>query len=379
MTRASTQQSHRGPTRGEPRSPGARGRARRRAQAVRVDEELPARVRSALEEYLFHLSLVRAVSERTVAAYGGDLHGLFRRLAEQGVRDPEQVTARNLREYLVHLGETRGCERTTVARARSAIRSFFAFLADERHGHWRGAAWEDPAADLPAPRAWRRVPRALSEEEAARLMESVGGSSPLDLRDRAMLEVAYGTGLRVSELLSLALEDCLWDAGAEPPGSAAEPAGADSRAPDAARGHAGVSGCLLRVTGKGQRTRLVPAGRAATGALRAYTEHARPALLARGRQSHAPAVVFLNARGRPLSRMGFWKILRQRALSAGLGEGVHPHLLRHTYATHLLRAGASLRVVQELLGHARLATTQIYTSVDESYLQGMHRRYHPRG
>jgi integrase/recombinase XerD len=353
MTQASTK-----PPRGSlgPRGPqGPRGHGRSRAQAVRVDAELPARVRSALEEYLFHLSLVRAVSERTVAAYGSDLRSLFRRLAELGVRDPEQVTAGHLREYLVHLGDTRGCERATIARARSAIRSFFAFLADERREHWRGATWEDPAADLPAPRAWRRVPRALSEEEAARLMESVAGSSPLDLRDRAMLEVAYGTGLRVSELLSLALEDCLWD----------------SAGP----------GCLLRITGKGQRTRIVPTGGSATRALRAYTENARPALLAkgRGRRSHEPAVVFLNARGRPLSRMGFWKILRQRALSAGLGEGVHPHLLRHTYATHLLRAGASLRVVQELLGHARLATTQIYTSVDESYLQGMHRRYHPRG
>jgi len=356
MTQAST---HRPPG---PQRPA--GRERRRGQTVRVDEALPARVRTALEEYLFHLSLVRAVSERTVAAYGSDLRSLFRRLAELGIRDPEQVTAGNLRDYLVHLGETRGCERTTVARARSALRSFFAFLADERREHWRGATWEDPAADLPAPRAWRRVPRALSEEEATRLMESVAGNSSLDLRDRAMLEVAYGTGLRVSELLSLALEDCLWDAGDEPDG-----AGGARRGP----------GSLLRITGKGQRTRIVPAGRAATEALRIYTEHGRPALLAKGRRSPEPAAVFLNARGRPLSRMGFWKILRQRALSAGLGEGVHPHLLRHTYATHLLRAGASLRVVQELLGHARLATTQIYTSVDESYLQGMHRRYHPRG
>jgi integrase/recombinase XerD len=355
---------------------------RKRTQVVRVDTELPARVRSALEEYLFHLSLVRAVSERTVAAYGSDLHGLFRRLAELGVRDPEQVTTGHLREYLVHLGEARGRERTTVARARSAIRSFFAFLSDERREHWQGAPWEDPAVDLPAPRAWRRVPRALSEEEAARLVESIAGSSPLDLRDRAMLEVAYGTGVRVSELLGLTLDDCLWDEGFEPDGAAAvsqarQPGSATSLSQ--ARQPAARGSCLLRITGKGRRTRIVPAGRPAALALRAYTESARPALLARGRRVHEPAAVFLNARGGSLSRMGFWKILRQRALAAGLGEGVHPHLLRHTYATHLLRAGASLRVVQELLGHARLATTQIYTSVDERYLQGMHRRYHPRG
>ncbi len=330
---------------------GERHAPARRAPAAHA--ALPGRVARALEEYLFHLSLVRAVSARTVEAYGSDLTSLFRRLSELGVRDPEEVTATHLRDYLVYLGQVRGQRRASVARARSAIRSFYAFLTDERGSYWQGRPLDDPSAQLPAPRAWRTVPRALTEEEAEALIESVKGGGPLEVRDRALLEVAYGTGVRVSELLGFGLEDCLWEEE------------------------------LLRVTGKGARTRILPLGRPAARALRTYTEDVRPLLLAkRGRNRRRgpePDTVFLNARGGPLSRMGFWKILRGRAQRAGLREGVHPHLLRHTYATHLLRAGASLRVVQELLGHARLATTQIYTSVDDQYLQGMHRTYHPRG
>lgn len=303
---------------------------------------MPRPMAQALEEFIFHLSLVRAVSERTVSAYASDLRALLHHLADRGIAGPATVGAADLREYLTRLHEG-GRRPATVARARSAFRSFFTFLLEE------GIIVEDPAADLPAPKGWRRVPRALTEEEAKRLVESVCGTGPLDLRDRALLELAYGTGARVSELLGLCLDDCSWTDG------------------------------LLRLVGKGARVRFVPLGKPAMEALRAYTESSRPRLLANRRAGAEPPQVLLNARGGALSRMGYWKILRKRAMEAGLGEQVHPHLLRHTYATHLLRGGASLRVVQELLGHARLATTQIYTSVDEPYLQGMHRRYHPRG
>jgi integrase/recombinase XerD len=315
-----------------------------KARAARpADADLPRPAREALDEFLFHLALVRGASARTVEAYRSDLTAFFRQLATQGIAGPSEVTAAHLRAHVMQLHEA-GRQPSSVARARSALRTFFAFLLDE------GVVREDPAGELTAPAGWRRIPRALTLEEAARLVESVHGEEPLALRDRALLEGAYGTGARVSELLALCPQDCQWEER------------------------------LVKFTGKGMRVRLVPLGEPAIQALLAYIERGRPRLLAHRRAaSGAPDQIFLNARGGRLSRMGFWKILRARAREAGLTGRVHPHLLRHSYATHLLHGGASLRVVQELLGHARLSTTQIYTSVDAAYLQAMHRRYHPRG
>jgi len=304
------------------------------------DPALAPSARSALSEFIFNLSLVRAVSERTVDAYGRDLRAMLLYLDKTGINGPIQVTPADLRGYLITLSEE-GKKPATVARARSAIRTFFAFLVDE------GLLTDDPATDLDAPASWKRVPRALTTEQAATLIESVNGHKPLELRDRALLETAYGTGARVSEMLSITLDDCYWEEK------------------------------IIRLRGKGQKMRLVPLGAPATEAIRAYTMNAREGLLRKS--SGKTPELFLNARGGKLSRMGFWKILRKRAIAAGLGPGVHPHLLRHSYATHLLHGGASLRVVQELLGHSRLGTTQIYTSVDEPFLQTMHGKYHPRG
>jgi site-specific recombinase XerD len=304
--------------------------------------DLPPAAADVLAEYEFNLSLVRGVSPRTVAAYVGDLKALFRHLARHGIAGPSGVEARHLRTYLIDLHEM-GRKAATVARARAAVRSLFAFLVDE------GIVASDPTVDLAAPGGWKKIPRALTVDQARALLEGVSGEGPLDLRDRALLETAYGTGARSAELLGLTLDDCRWGQK------------------------------LLKLTGKGERVRLVPIGRAAAKSLRAYTIHGRPVLRARRRDPAEPRELFLNARGGRLSRMGFWKILQKRAREAALDVHVHPHLLRHSYATHLLRGGASLRVVQELLGHARLATTQIYTSVDEPYLQQAHRRCHPRG
>jgi site-specific recombinase XerD len=307
----------------------------------RKKREIPEAARRALDEFLFHLGLVRGASVRTVAAYRSDLENFFEDLAARGIDGPARVDEKILREHIIRLHE-KGRQASTVARARSALRTFFAFLLDE------GVVAEDPAATLRAPAGWRRIPRSLSVAEARALVEAPRAGGPLDLRDRAMLECAYGTGARVSELLALRPADCRWE------------------------------DRLLRFTGKGSRVRLVPLGRPALAALRTYLERARPALAARNRRG-APEEIFLNARGGRLSRMGFWKIVRQRAAQAGLKGRIHPHLLRHTYATHLLHGGASLRVVQELLGHSRLATTQVYTHVDAAYLQRAHRQYHPRG
>jgi len=304
---------------------------------------LPVGATRSLEEFVFHIALVRGVSPRTVEAYRSDLTALHLALAGRGIDGPVQVGPADLRAYLIALHEG-GRRPASVARVRSAIRTYFAFLIDE------GVIRDDPATDLPAPAGWRRVPRALTEQQAQQLLESIPGTTPLGLRDRALLEVAYGTGARASELLALRLEDCRWEER------------------------------LLRFLGKGQRVRLVPLGGPAHDALVTYTEQARPLLVRQQRRGGAGGeVIFLNARGGRLGRMGFWKILRKRAAEAGLPEGIHPHLLRHSYATHLLHHGASLRVVQELLGHSRLATTQIYTSVDAAYLQSVHQQFHPRG
>ncbi|MBD3235159.1 MAG: tyrosine recombinase [Candidatus Eisenbacteria bacterium] len=302
---------------------------------------LPPRMARALESYLFHLSLVQGASARTVSAYAADLATLGRSLAARGRRGPARVSSEDLRRHLIELHE-RGRQPATVARARSAIRSFFAFLQDE------GVVAHDPAGELEAPSGWRRIPRALTPEEANALIETIEGRDPLALRDRALLECAYGTGARVSELLGLRPGAVRWEEG------------------------------LVRLDGKGERSRLVPLGLPAREALRTYITDGRPLLEAR-RGAEPPEEIFLNARGGALGRMGFWKILRKRATQAGLRGRIHPHLLRHSYATHLLHGGASLRAVQELLGHARLGTTQIYTSVDDAYLHSMHQRYHPRG
>jgi len=302
--------------------PGTLAPARRRPHPKR-ERKIPGPAQTSLDEFLFHLGLVRGASPRTVSAYRSDVESLFEYLSHHDVSGPAQVTEKALRDYVIHLHES-GRQATTVSRARSAIRTFFAFLLDE------GVVSEDPAAHLRAPAGWRRIPRALTEEEARALVETPRGGDPLSLRDRALLECAYGTGARASELLGLRPADCRWEER------------------------------LVRFVGKGSRVRLVPLGRPALRSLRAYLERARPHLAVR-RRGTAVEEIFLNARGGHLTRMGLWKILRARAEEAGLRGRIHPHLLRHTYATHLLRGGASLRVVQELLGHSRLDTTQVYT------------------
>jgi integrase/recombinase XerD len=208
----------------------------------------------------------------------------------------------------------------------------------------QGAGDTDPTAELPAPRRERRLPHALPIDDIERLLAQPEGEAPLALRDRALLEVAYGSGLRVSELVGLT------------------------------RDRVDLREQALTVAGKGDKERTVPFGRAARQALEVYLERARPRLCARARHDR----VFANARGGPLSRMGFWKILRGHARAAALAVRVHPHALRHSFATHLLEGGADLRVVQELLGHASIATTSIYTHLDRGYLREVHRSFHPR-
>ena len=297
----------------------------------------PSPLRPAVEAWLDELRRGRRLSERTVDSYRHDLADYEAFALRHGLGDWREASLTFVDGFFAAL-LARGLAGATVARRRSTLRGFHAFLARV------GARADDPVALLPPPRRERRLPHALSRADVEALLAQPHGDGALALRDRAMLEVAYGCGLRVSELTGLARS------------------GLDLR------------GRALTVTGKGDRQRAVPFGRAAARALAAWLERGRPALAPRARHDH----VFVNARGGRLSRMGWWKILRGHARAAGVTARVHPHALRHSFATHLLEGGADLRVVQELLGHAAVTTTAIYTHLDRSYLREVHRQFHPR-
>jgi len=295
------------------------------------------RLDAAVRAYLDSLRYARRVSPRTVSAYAGDLAEYTGYLRSRRLGTLDHVEAATVGEYLLGL-RRRGLAPRTIARRRAAVAGL------HRYGLASGQSTADPTRDLEPLRAGRRLPRALPLADIERLLAQTLGPDPLRLRDRAMLELAYASGLRVSELVELPLE------------------GVD------------LERRLVRVVGKGNKQRLVPFGGAAARALERYLEGGRPAL-ARGR---AEGALFVNRFGRGLGRMGFWKILGGYARKAGLGGRVSPHVLRHSFATHLLAGGADLRVVQELLGHASVTTTQVYTEVEREHLREVHRHFHPR-
>ena len=290
----------------------------------------------AREEYLGYLAVERGSSDNTVAAYGRDLERYVAWLAERGVSDPEDVTRPLVEGHVAALVEA-GLEPASVERAVSAVKGFHRFMvADEICSAF-------PTSDLPLPAKPERLPEVLSVEQAARLLDQPFPSTPTGLRDHAILEVLYGCGLRVSELTGLDLRATLLDEG------------------------------LLRVVGKGEKERVVPVLGAAASALSSYLDRGRGALAGR-RPCEA---VFLNVRGGRLSRQSVHSIVEKYGRVAGL-PGLHPHTLRHSFATHLLEGGADLRAVQELLGHANIATTQLYTHVDRSHIRRVYLEAHPR-
>ena len=286
----------------------------------------------------------RGSAKTTLDSYTRDVEryvGFLRK--SRGRARTDEVEREDVRALVGHLRDL-GLAPSSVARNLASIRAFHRFLEEE------GAAALNPALDIIPPRRWRHLPDTLTIPEIERLLASPDTSTPLGLRDRAMLEFAYATGVRVSELISFP--------------------------PDGLREELGV----ILVRGKGGRERIVPIGRAALAAVHAWQEGGRPALTARAAKGKArAAALFLNFRGGRLTRMGFWKILRAHVRAAGITRHVSPHTLRHSFATHLLEGGADLRVVQEMLGHADITTTQIYTQVDREYLREVHRTFHPRG
>jgi integrase/recombinase XerD len=291
----------------------------------------------AIQSFHDHLAFERGVSPRTLDAYRRDVQRLVEFLEQRGIRRIGDASTQDVREFVYYLKDV-GLQPSSIRRILSAVRTYFGFLLGE------GIVVTDPTDRVEIPRVWRRLPGVLSVEEIRMLLESPDPAERLFWRDKAMLEFAYASGVRVSELTALKVRDVDLQEG------------------------------LAAVVGKGSKERLVPVGRSALRALDVYLREIRPGL-ARG---DTEGTVFLNLRGRPLSRMGVWTILRKHVQRAGIRKRVTPHTLRHSFATHLLEGGADLAAVQEMLGHADIATTQIYTHVEREYLRDVHRRFHPR-
>ena len=301
---------------------------------------LPDEIQRAylIERFDDFLSLEQGSAERTREAYRRDVLRLAEYALTKSVRQPAGLTPRDLRDFVYHLKDV-GLAPSSIRRTIAGLRTWFGFLVAE------GVIAGDPSDRLELPKRWQTLPEVLSQAEIARLIAAPVQDDAMYYRDRAMLELAYGAGLRVSEWTSVTVRDVHLD------------------------------DRLVRIMGKGSKERLVPFGRQAAASIAIYLRELRPRL----EHGAGKGVLFLNARGRPLSRMGAWTILRKHVERAGIAKAVTPHTLRHSFATHLLEGGADLRAVQEMLGHADVSTTQVYTHVDREYLRSVHKQYHPRG
>ncbi len=293
------------------------------------------RLDSLVDAYLDHLRVERALSPSTVASYGRDLTKLTRLLEARGVHDPAEVDEAALAGAVGELSRA-GLAPRSLARHLSATRGLFKFAHKER------LVARDPSTLLERPRLGRKLPRGLSLDEVTTLLDTPSKETPRGRRDRAMLHVMYAAGLRVSELATVSLDDV-----------------------DRQRG-------VVRVRGKGDKTRLVPLTPIALSLLEAYAADER-------RAAPAERALFVSPRGRRFTRQGLWKIVSQTARAAGITRPISPHQLRHSFATHLLRGGADLRLVSAMLGHADVATTEIYTHVTRDHLARAHAGAHPRG
>ena len=298
---------------------------------------MPSPLDPALDLFLVHVRVEKGLAANSVEAYARDLRRYLDDLSRQGLSDWAAVRRQHLLAHLDRLCRA-GISPRSQARALSAIRSLHRLLVVEK------LAPTDPTEDLDGPRGGRRLPKLLSRDEVDRLLAAPAGRTPAGARDKAMLELLYATGLRVSELVGLSVNDLHLETR------------------------------MLLARGKGSKERIVPVGAPAAAALRVYLAGPR-ALLLKGRASKD---LFVTPRGARMTRQGFWKLLGRYARGAGITRRVSPHKLRHSFATHLLAGGADLRAVQAMLGHADIATTQIYTHVETSHVQRVYARAHPR-
>lgn len=302
--------------------------------------ELPDEIVRAflVERFDDFLSLEQGSAEQTRDAYRRDVLRLASYALTRAVRRPADLTPALLRDFVYHLKDV-GLAPSSIRRTIAGLRTWFGFLVAE------GILPGDPSDRLELPKKWQTLPEVMSPDEVTRLLAAPTQADPMYYRDKAMLELAYGAGLRVSEWIGVQVRDVHMDER------------------------------LVRVRGKGSKERLVPFGRSAAAAIAIYLRELRPRL----EKGDGKGALFLNARGQPLSRMGAWTILRKHVERAEIEKTITPHTLRHSFATHLLEGGADLRAVQEMLGHADVSTTQIYTHVDREYLRTVHKQYHPRG
>jgi integrase/recombinase XerD len=316
-------------------------------------EAVPARpltaVDRAITDYLQHMGVERGLAANTLSAYRRDLARYARHLANAGRQRPEEITRRDVTGFVQALSD--GSDGGSALGVRSAARTVVAVRGLHKFWALEGVTPADPASDVHPPMPGKRLPKAITVDEVTRILEAAGTDTATGLRDRALLEFLYSTGARISEAVGLDVDDISLQ-GDDEPGPA-----------------------IVRLFGKGSKERLVPLGSYGARALDAYLVRGRPLLAAKGKGTPA---LFLNARGGRISRQSAWTILKAAAEKANITKDVSPHTLRHSFATHLLEGGADVRVVQELLGHASVTTTQVYTLVTADTLREIYAAAHPR-
>jgi len=292
-----------------------------------------------LRDYLAVLKLEKNLSENTVSSYRSDLTAFFQFLADRNVDDPSNITQQHISKFFKLLYDI-GLNSNSAKRYFSSLRGFFKYL------HMNNYIKENPIERIPSPKLAQNLPAVLTIQEVDKILSQPDLENKFGLRDRTLLEIFYACGIRVSELINLKIADLYFKEE------------------------------IIRVFGKGSKERLVPIGSSAINWINEYMKHSRPLLENKIKSGN---ILLLNSRGTKLSRMGIWKIVDRYVKESGITKAVHPHTFRHSFATHLLEGGADLRAVQEMLGHADISTTQIYTHIDRDYIKQVHRDFHPRG
>lgn len=290
-----------------------------------------------IDEFMNYLSVERGLAQNTLLAYRRDLDKYIDYLGSKGIKSAPQVNRGHVSNFMMDL-KKHDMSATTICRNLAAVKMFHRFLVREN------LCKEDPTTLVDTPKLWQRIPAVLSLAEVESMIEAASGRKPQQIRDQAILEIFYGSGLRVSELSDLKLTSINYDVG------------------------------FLRAIGKGSKERIIPLGNKAKDSLQRYLEKARPQLL----KTQSSDALFLSKLGKSISRVSLWSIIKSYARKAKVKKNIKPHTMRHTFATHLLEHGADLRSVQEMLGHADISTTQLYTHVDKEHLKSVHKQFHPR-
>jgi integrase/recombinase XerD len=296
-------------------------------------------MKELIDEFISYLSVERGLAENTLLAYRKDLTKYVEFLKKKGKAKINQTSKKDVTDFMMELKD-KGLSSNTVSRNLAAIKSFYKFLTLERYIE------RNITSILESPKLWKKLPDVLSLEEVEKLLEKPNLKNWLGIRDKASLELMYATGMRVSEIINLTIDDLNLDVG------------------------------FIKCKGKGQKERIIPLGEKASGAIKRYLKKVRPKVLKKKQPSE---YLFLTRLGKKMSRQTFWKMIKKYLKKTRIKKDVSPHTLRHSFATHLLEGGADLRIVQEMLGHANISTTEAYTHINKERLKSIHKKYHPRG